>query len=90
MGAFPRVAIYRIMLNPSRSQGNCLRSRLSADGVFDGHRIAREFEFEASQFPRPRVRERMIWAGDRRHGDKAVKILEGGKIKPASPESLAA
>ena len=35
-----------------------------ADAVFDGHRIAREFESENPQYPLPWIRERQIWGGE--------------------------
>ncbi|MFQ5775899.1 MAG: FAD-dependent oxidoreductase [Kiloniellaceae bacterium] len=41
--------------------GDCYAPRLIADAVFDGHRIAREFESPNPQFAQPWVRERQIW-----------------------------
>ncbi len=41
--------------------GDCYAPRLLADAVFDGHRIAREFESPNPQFAQPWIRERQIW-----------------------------
>jgi len=41
--------------------GDCYAPRLIADCVFDGHRLAREFESPNPQFPLPFVRERQMW-----------------------------
>ena len=44
--------------------GDCYAPRMIADAVFDGHRIAREFESENPQYPLPWIRERQIWGGE--------------------------
>ena len=44
--------------------GDCYAPRLMADAVFDGHRIAREFESPNPQFAQPWIRERQIWGHD--------------------------
>jgi len=41
--------------------GDCYAPRLLPDAVFDGHRIAREFESSNPQRPLPFIRERQIW-----------------------------
>ncbi|MFQ5939359.1 MAG: FAD-dependent oxidoreductase [Alphaproteobacteria bacterium] len=41
--------------------GDCYAPRLIADCVFDGHRLAREFESPDPQHPLPYVRERQVW-----------------------------
>jgi dimethylamine/trimethylamine dehydrogenase len=41
--------------------GDCYAPRLIADAIFDGHRIAREFESPNPQFAQPWIRERQIW-----------------------------
>ena len=41
--------------------GDCYAPRMIADAVFDGHRLAREFESPDPQHPLPFVRERQIW-----------------------------
>lgn len=41
--------------------GDCLAPRYLADAIFDGHRIAREFESVNPERPRAIIRERMIW-----------------------------
>ena len=41
--------------------GDCHAPRLIADCVFDGHRLAREFESEDPQYPLPWIRERQVW-----------------------------
>ena len=44
--------------------GDCYAPRLMADAVFEGHRIAREFESDNPQRALPFLRERMIWGRD--------------------------
>ena len=46
-------AVYRI--------GDCHTPRLIQLAIFEGHRLAREFEAENPQTPRPYIRERQIW-----------------------------
>jgi dimethylamine/trimethylamine dehydrogenase len=41
--------------------GDCFAPRLLADAIFDGHRIAREFESKNPQYAQPWIRERQIW-----------------------------
>jgi dimethylamine/trimethylamine dehydrogenase len=41
--------------------GDCLAPRYLADAIFDGHRIAREFESPDPERPRAIIRERQIW-----------------------------
>lgn len=41
--------------------GDCLAPRYLADAIFDGHRIAREFESANPERPRAIIRERQIW-----------------------------
>ena len=41
--------------------GDCYAPRLLPDAMFDGHRIAREFESANPQRPLPIIRERQIW-----------------------------
>ena len=41
--------------------GDCHAPRLIANCVFDGHRLAREFESEDPQYPLPWIRERQVW-----------------------------
>jgi dimethylamine/trimethylamine dehydrogenase len=41
--------------------GDCFAPRLLADAIFDGHRIAREFESKNPQYAEPWVRERQVW-----------------------------
>ncbi|MFY9238799.1 MAG: FAD-dependent oxidoreductase, partial [Roseovarius sp.] len=41
--------------------GDCYAPRLLPDAMFDGHRIAREFESDNPQRPKPMIRERQIW-----------------------------
>ncbi|MBT3629338.1 MAG: FAD-dependent oxidoreductase [Rhodospirillaceae bacterium] len=44
--------------------GDCYAPRFMADAIFDGHRIAREFETKNPRRPLPMLRERMIWGHD--------------------------
>ena len=46
-------AVYRV--------GDCHAPRLIANAIFDGHRIAREFESDDPQQPLPWIRERQVW-----------------------------
>src|SRR5437899_262035 len=41
--------------------GDCLAPRHLADAIFDGHRIAREFESVDPERPRAIIRERQVW-----------------------------
>ena len=41
--------------------GDCYAPRMIADSIFDGHRLAREFESDNPQYPLPWIRERQIW-----------------------------
>ncbi len=41
--------------------GDCLAPRYLADAIFDGHRIAREFESDDPERPRAIIRERQVW-----------------------------
>jgi Thioredoxin reductase len=41
--------------------GDCLAPRYLADAIFDGHRIAREFESADPERPRAVIRERQVW-----------------------------
>lgn len=49
-------AVYRI--------GDCYAPRHLMNAIFDGHRLAREFESPHPQYPLPFVRERQIWGRD--------------------------
>ena len=44
--------------------GDCFAPRVTADVVFDGHRLAREFEEVNPERHKPYLRERMIWGND--------------------------
>ena len=61
-------ALYRI--------GDCHAPRLIADCVFDGHRLAREFESVDPQYPKPWIRERQIWGHETfpKPGDARPKV----------------
>jgi dimethylamine/trimethylamine dehydrogenase len=41
--------------------GDCLAPRYLADAVFDGHRLAREFDDSDPERPRAIIRERPLW-----------------------------
>jgi dimethylamine/trimethylamine dehydrogenase len=41
--------------------GDSLAPRYLADAIFDGHRIAREFESENPERPKAMIRERQVW-----------------------------
>ena len=43
--------------------GDCYAPRFISEAVFDGHRIAREFESKNPQRPKPYIRERLLWDG---------------------------
>jgi dimethylamine/trimethylamine dehydrogenase len=44
--------------------GDCYAPRMIADAIFDGHRLAREFESDNPQFPLPWIRERQLWGAE--------------------------
>ena len=44
--------------------GDCYAPRMIADAIFDGHRLAREFESDNPQFAQPWIRERQIWGSE--------------------------
>jgi dimethylamine/trimethylamine dehydrogenase len=44
--------------------GDCLAPRYLADAVFDGHRLAREFDDGDPERPRAIIRERPLWGGE--------------------------
>ena len=45
--------------------GDCVTPRLIYNTIFDGHRVAREFESASPERPLPYIRERRLWsAGD--------------------------
>ena len=44
--------------------GDCYAPRQMADSIYDGHRIAREFDSANPRRPLPFIRERMIWGQD--------------------------
>src|SRR6476620_10620804 len=41
--------------------GDCYAPRYLMNAIFDGHRLAREFESPHPQYPLPFIRERQIW-----------------------------
>ena len=44
--------------------GDCVTPRLIHNTIFDGHRVAREFESKNPERPLPYIRERHIWGDD--------------------------
>jgi len=44
--------------------GDCLAPRYLADAVFDGHRLAREFDDPDPERPRAIIRERPLWGAE--------------------------
>ena len=48
-------------INAVYQAGDCFAPRLISETVFDGHRIAREFESQNPQRPLHFIRERMVW-----------------------------
>jgi len=42
--------------------GDCHAPRQALNAIFDGHRLAREFDSPHPQYPLPWIRERQIWA----------------------------
>jgi len=49
-------AVYRV--------GDCQAPRQISDAVFDGHRLAREFDSPHPQYPLPWIRERQLWGAE--------------------------
>lgn len=41
--------------------GDCYAPRQISNAIFDGHRLAREFDSEHPQYPLPWIRERQLW-----------------------------
>ncbi len=41
--------------------GDCYAPRMIADAIFDGHRLAREFDSDNPQYALPWIRERQLW-----------------------------
>jgi dimethylamine/trimethylamine dehydrogenase len=60
--------IYRI--------GDCHAPRQSLNAIFDGHRLAREFDSPHPQYPLPWIRERQIWQAETypKLGDARVAV----------------
>jgi dimethylamine/trimethylamine dehydrogenase len=56
-------AVYRI--------GDCHAPRQILNAIFDGHRLAREFDSPHPQYPLPFIRERQVWGHETypKHGD---------------------
>ena len=48
-------------INGIYQAGDCYAPRMTADCVFDGHRIARELDEPNPQKQKPYKRERMVW-----------------------------
>ena len=51
--------------------GDCRAPRLIADSIFDGHRLAREFESANPAKALPFIRERVLW------GQEMIPALGG-------------
>ncbi|MBT3628580.1 MAG: FAD-dependent oxidoreductase, partial [Rhodospirillaceae bacterium] len=61
-------AIYRI--------GDCHAPRQALNAIFDGHRLAREFDSAHPQYPLPWIRERQVWQAETypKLGDARVAV----------------
>ncbi len=44
--------------------GDCHAPRQCNNAIFDGHRLAREFDSPHPQYPMPWIRERQIWGSE--------------------------
>jgi dimethylamine/trimethylamine dehydrogenase len=44
--------------------GDCHTPRFIQLSIFEGHRLAREFESKNPQYPLPFIREQHIWGGE--------------------------
>jgi len=64
------LAVYRI--------GDCHAPRQALNAIFDGHRLAREFESPHPQHPLPFIRERQIWG----HATVPQRCNPGPAIEP--------
>jgi dimethylamine/trimethylamine dehydrogenase len=62
-------AVYRI--------GDCVVPRITADVIFDGHRLAREIDTEDPATPLPVVRENRVLRGEGEHRAAAVGYAKG-------------
>ncbi|MDR1888922.1 MAG: FAD-dependent oxidoreductase [Zoogloeaceae bacterium] len=49
-------AVYRV--------GDCYAPRQISNAIFDGHRLAREFDSPHPQYPLPWIRERQLWGAE--------------------------
>ncbi|HYH22000.1 MAG TPA: FAD-dependent oxidoreductase [Azospirillum sp.] len=58
-------AVYRV--------GDCHAPRQISNAIFDGHRLAREFDSPNPQYPLPWIRERQLWGAD------TVPVLGDGR-----------
>ena len=56
--------------------GDCHAPRQALNAIFDGHRLAREFDSAHPQFPLPWIRERQVWQADTypKLGDARVRV----------------
>jgi dimethylamine/trimethylamine dehydrogenase len=68
-------AVYRI--------GDCAVPRITADVIFDGHRLAREIDTEDPSKPLPFIRENLVLGDDAEHGAAAVGYAEASRGRPA-------
>jgi len=61
-------AVYRI--------GDCHAPRQILNAIFDGHRLAREFESPHPQYPLPFIRERQVWGHETfpKRGDARPRV----------------
>ena len=56
--------------------GDCFAPRHITNAIFDGHRLAREFDLPHPQYPLPFIRERQIWGAETfpKLGDARPKV----------------
>lgn len=56
--------------------GDCKAPQQALNAMFDGHRLAREFDGPHPQYPKPWIRERQIWGGETypKLGDARPKV----------------
>lgn len=75
-------AVYRV--------GDCVAPRHQvADVIFDGHRLAREFESDTPEIPLPHLREEVSEITDRR-GARAVSETTGEQVAAAASQRVRA
>jgi len=62
--ALPPGSKVRYQLKTPYRNGDCHAPRQALNAIFDGHRLAREFDSPHPQYPLPWIRERQVWQAE--------------------------